>query len=146
MRALKSIDYPPVWLVGFLALSWAVGRIAPMPALPATGLVLAGFGVVLMLIAVGQMIWSRTTFVPRKTPDALVSGGVFSLTRNPIYLGDAMILAGLSLYWNALLALPLVAVFVWIIGRRFIESEESVLKQTFGQDFEAYRTRTRRWL
>jgi protein-S-isoprenylcysteine O-methyltransferase Ste14 len=146
MGSLKAIDYPPVWLAAFLGASWVVGRTVPLPGLPVTGLILAGIGAALMVVALVQMTLARTTFVPRKEPRTLVSRGIFALTRNPIYLGDALILAGLSLYWNALLALPLVAVFVAIINRRFIRGEEAVLRQTFGAEFDAYCTRTRRWL
>lgn len=146
MGSFKAIDYPPVWLAAFLGASWVVGRILPLPGLPVTGLVLAGCGVALMVAALVQMMLARTTFVPRKEPRTLVSRGVFAMSRNPIYLGDALILAGLSLYWGALLALPLVAVFVAIINRRFIRGEEAVLRQSFGAEFDAYCRRTRRWL
>lgn len=146
MRLFRAIDYPPVWLAGFLAVSWAVGRVFPLPGLPVTGLVLAGVGLALMLAAAGQMVLARTTFVPRRVPGAMVSRGLFAMTRNPIYLGDALILAGMSLFWNGLLALPLVAVFAHVIRKRFIEGEETVLRQRFGPDFDAYCARVRRWI
>lgn len=146
MTPLKAIDYPPVWLAAFLGVSWVVGRLVPMASMPVTGLGLAGLGAALMLTALAQMVWARTTFVPRKSPAKLVTRGVFAQTRNPIYVGDALILAGLSLYWHAILALPLVAIFVMTINRRFIKGEETVLRQAFGAEFADYCARTRRWL
>ena len=146
MRLLTSIDYPPVWLAGFLGLSWAVGRLVPLPGLPVTGLIMTGIGLLLMVLAVAQMLLARTTFIPRREPGALVSRGIFALTRNPIYLGDALVLAGLSLYWQALAALPLVALFVWVINRRFIAGEETALRKKFGPAYDRYLSGTRRWL
>src|SRR5690606_21326364 len=123
-----------------------VGQVAPLPSLPYAGVVLAGLGLALVLAAVMQMVAARTTFVPRRDPDALVSSGLFRVSRNPIYLGDALILVGLCLYWNAVLALPLVIIFVRLISRRFIEGEEAVLRHRFGSAFDTYAKRTRRWI
>lgn len=146
MNLVRKIDVPPAWLVVFLVLSWSIGKVWPMPRLTATGLAMLGLGVVLVLAAAIQMWRERTTFIPRGQPRALVSSGIFAMSRNPIYLGDALILAGLSLYWGALPGLVLVAAFVALINRRFITGEETVLRRTFGQAFDDYCQRTRRWL
>jgi protein-S-isoprenylcysteine O-methyltransferase Ste14 len=79
-------------------------------------------------------------------PDALVTTGVFARTRNPIYLGDAAILAGLVLFWQAWPSLVLVPLFVWLITDRFIRPEEERLHARFGVRFEQWAQRTRRWL
>jgi hypothetical protein len=57
-----------------------------------------------------QMTLARTTVIPRRNPSALVTGGLFAWSRNPIYLADAIILTGAILWLDAVLALPLVAV------------------------------------
>jgi protein-S-isoprenylcysteine O-methyltransferase Ste14 len=88
----------------------------------------------------------RTTIVPHETPDRLIQTGIFRHTRNPIYLGDALILAGLILRWDAVLALPLVPAFVWSIERRFIIPEENRMRRTFRMEFARYCEKTRRWL
>lgn len=144
----KDIDFPPVWLAGFAAIGGLVGRLAPielgMNSIIGAGLILVGL--VLMLAAAAQMLMARTTVIPHRDPSALVMGGVFGLSRNPIYLADALVLAGLYLHWDALVALPLVAVFMAIITRRFIRPEEARLHAIFGEVFDEYRARTRRWL
>ena len=89
---------------------------------------------------------ARTTVIPRRNPAALVTGGVFRLTRNPIYLGDAALLTGAILWWDAPAALPLVPAFVWLITRRFIRDEEARLRAAFGADFDRWAARVRRWL
>lgn len=149
MPFLRALDLPPVWLALALALAYGVARLWPMPEVPALGLagralVLVGAG--LMGAAVAQMVLRRTTFIPRRDPSALVTGGVFRLSRNPIYLADATILLGLILHWGAWPALPLVPAFASLITRRFIRGEEARLAAAFGADFAAYRARTRRWL
>jgi protein-S-isoprenylcysteine O-methyltransferase Ste14 len=144
----KEIDFPPVWLAGFAAIGGVIGRIAPIDlgvnSILGAGLILVGL--VLMLVAAAQMMMARTTVIPHRDPNALVMGGVFSLSRNPIYLADALVLVGLYLHWDALVALPLVAVFMAVITRRFIRPEEARLQAIFGEIYADYCARTRRWL
>lgn len=144
----KEIDFPPVWLAGFAVIGGIIGRIAPIEfgfnSVIGAALILVGLA--LMLVAAGQMALARTTVIPHRDPSSLVMGGVFSLSRNPIYLADALILAGLYLHWDAILALPLVAVFMAVITRRFIRPEEARLQAIFGEIYDEYRARTRRWL
>lgn len=145
---MKQLDLPPVWLLGFAVIGGLFGRVLPW-SLGANGLVgwgLIALGLVLMVVAVLQMMGSRTTVIPRRDPEALVSGGVFRLSRNPIYLADAILLAGVYIALDALIALPLVLVFMRVIERRFIRDEEARLARHFGESFDEYRNRTRRWL
>lgn len=145
---LREADIPPLWLALFALASWAIGRLVPLP-LPfgrALGGGLIGAAVVLMGLAAAQMAVHRTTVIPRRRPAALVTGGVFALSRNPIYLADAILLAGLDLWWGASLALVLVPVFMGFITRRYIRAEEAWIGAAFGADYAAYCARTRRWL
>jgi len=99
-----------------------------------------------MIAAVAQMARHRTTVIPRRQPAAIVTTGVFRLSRNPIYLGDALILAGLVLWFDVPVAAPLVCLFVATIRKRFILHEESGLRTAFPEQFAAYAARTRRWI
>jgi protein-S-isoprenylcysteine O-methyltransferase Ste14 len=147
---MKWIDLPPVWLLGCLVLGWAQARLVPFPVFGAAGDVLgwlcvaAGLG--LMAAAVAEMLRHRTTVIPRERPSALVTSGVFGWTRNPIYLGDALVLTGCGLIWDAGLALALVPVFMALITRRFILGEEAGLRSAYAADFAAYEKRVRRWI
>lgn len=151
---LRWIDMPPVWLAGAIGLVWGLDRVLPFGGFGGltefgTGLVGAGLvaaGLVLMGLAAGQMLLRRTTVIPKSQPTALVTGGVFRLCRNPIYLADAMVLAGLILLWDVPLAVPLLPLFVWVITTRFILGEEAMLRATFGPAFDAWAARTGRWL
>ncbi|MFN6979725.1 MAG: methyltransferase family protein [Gemmobacter sp.] len=144
-----TLDYPPVWLAGFIAVAWVQAGVLPLggPGIaywPGTLLVLAGAA--LMLAAVRRFVRARTTIVPHETPRALITAGVYRLSRNPIYLGDVLVLAGLCLRWGAWPSLLLVPVFVAVITRRFILPEEARLRATFGAAYEDWASRVRRWI
>lgn len=144
-------DWPPVWLAGALALAWGQktylprGSFGPVWADLLGGLLVGG-GVLLAALAVFEMRRNRTTFIPHRQADRLVTSGIFKRSRHPIYVGDVMILTGLILYWDAVLALPLVPLFVWVIEKRFVEPEERRLRHRFPRDFMRWEKETRRWL
>jgi protein-S-isoprenylcysteine O-methyltransferase Ste14 len=146
-RAL--IDTPPVWFAGLAVLAWLQARFWPLAPSgtvlrwAGAGLVLGG--VLLVVLAALEFRRHRTSIVPRERPRALLTRGPYALSRNPIYLADAMILSGLVLRWD-LASLPLVAVFVLVISRRFIRGEEAGCAAAFGADWAGYAARVRRWL
>ncbi len=149
---LKWIDIPPLWLLAFAVLAWfqathaAFGLSFGGAWADFAGGILVGVGLVLMGLAFAEFRRHRTTVVPHMEADRLISSGIFKRTRNPIYLGDALILAGLILRWDAVLALPLVPIFVWVIEKRFILAEEDRLRRKFRADFARYCQKTRRWI
>lgn len=100
----------------------------------------------LMLLAVHELRRNKTTVVPHRTPDRLVQTGIFSRSRNPIYLGDALVLAGLILKFDAVLSLPLVPVFVFVIEKRFILPEEDRMRRKYRIEYARYEQKVRRWL
>jgi protein-S-isoprenylcysteine O-methyltransferase Ste14 len=145
---LSVLDLPPVWLVAHVAAAWLLSLVSP-PIFgwigDGLGAVLVGLGVILTLGAAAQMTLARTTVIPRRDPTALVTSGLFAWSRNPIYLADALILLGATLWLDAVLALPLLAGFVWVIQTRFIRDEEARLTLAFGPEFDLWAARTRRW-
>lgn len=149
---MKWLDIPPVWLVAMLGLAWAQATYLPMGLgfggawADFAGGLLVGAGLVLALLALYELRRYRTTPIPHQTPARLVTTGIFSRSRNPIYLGDVAILAGLILRWDAVLSLPLLPIFLWILERRFVLPEEDRLRRIFRADFARYCTKTRRWL
>lgn len=142
----RVLAYPPVWLVIFAGLAFLAGRMAPMPTAPAPGWALGAAGLALMALAAVTMLRAGATVDPTRRPTALVTHGVFRLTRNPIYLGDALILGGLCLIWQPLAGLVLVPGFMLVIQRRFIRQEEAWLRARDAAAFDAWAARTRRWL
>lgn len=152
MTLRQWIDIPPVWLAAFVAAAWVQGRYMAMGLSLAGGVtdllggVLIGGGLILAALAVYEMRRSRTTVIPHQNAAALVQSGIFSRTRNPIYLGDLLILAGLILRFDAILSLVLLPVFLWVIERRFVIPEEDRLRRKFRADFARYCQKTRRWI
>ena len=145
---MKWIDIPPVWLLGFAVLAWLFRWVwtAGSPVLRMAGTALVVVGLVLMLVAVIQMLRHRTTPVPHQEASHLVTDGIFALSRNPIYLGDLLVLAGLALRWESPLGLLLVPGLLVVLQGRFILAEEARLRRAFGEAFTAYAEQTRRWL
>lgn len=149
---MKWIDIPPVWLLGAMGVAWL--QISFWPSTLSFGSrwadfvggLLVGGGLVLIALALYEMRRFKTTPIPHMEADRLVTTGIFSRSRNPIYLGDALILTGVILRWDAVLALPLVPLFIWTIEQRFIVTEESGLRRKFRADFARYCQKTRRWL
>jgi len=149
---MKLIDIPPVWLAGFLLIAWGQPRLFDAGLSIESGVtdflggLMVGGGVILMVLALLEFRRHRTTPLPHGQAERLITSGIFKRTRNPIYLGDVLILAGLILRWDAVLALPLVPVFAWIIERRFILAEEKRLRRTFRAAFARYEAEVRRWV
>ena len=144
----REVDFPPVWLAGFAAAGLLVGRAVPVSSVVthSTGDILVVVGLFMLACSFAQLLLARTSVMPGRVPRALVTGGVFRFSRNPSYLGQVLMLAGLYLYWSAAIALPLVVLFVAILQKRFIGPEEDQLLQRFGPECAVYKTKTRRWV
>lgn len=146
----KILDMPPLWLLLFAVVLWWLGQFVPMPLhigllrVFGTGLVVSG--IVLILLAAKQFRQHKTTIIPHQTASALLDTGVYAQSRNPIYLADALILAGLALRWDIPHGLLLIPIFMWVIQTRFILPEEARLRDSFGASFDAYERKVRRWV
>ncbi|WP_371036703.1 isoprenylcysteine carboxylmethyltransferase family protein [Rhodosalinus sp. FB01] len=150
---LKWVDIPPVWLAAALALAWAQSRWLPMglgfgagPVPDLVGGLLVGAGVLLVLMAAFEFRRAHTTLLPHETPETLVTTGIYSRSRNPIYLADLLILAGFILFWDAVLSLVLLPVLLWVLERRFVLPEEKRMRRVFRADFARYAHKVRRWI
>lgn len=148
-RILRQWESPPTWLSVFVVMTWVQSTLFPVWDAGVLGNWLgAGFivaGAVLMTASILQFAKARTTVLPRKEARVLITGGVYQLSRNPIYVADALILTGLALRWD-LATLIWVVVFVIVINRRFIEGEETGLRAKFGEQFNDWAEKVRRWV
>lgn len=119
-----------------------------LPARFAIAIALAGLGGIVSTAGTVSFRQARTTVNPMK-PDAastLVVSGIYRFTRNPMYRGLLLVLAGWAAYLSNAIALAGPALFVLYITRFQIAPEERVLAAKFASAFEAYRHRTRRWI
>ncbi|MGE5089888.1 MAG: methyltransferase family protein, partial [Candidatus Levyibacteriota bacterium] len=144
---------PPAVLAIVAAAMWLIdraidgGRIdAAWQGPVAMALLVAGAGV--MAMAVASFVARKTTVNPMKPARAsrLITGGVFRCSRNPIYVGDLLILAAFAVWLGQPANLALLAGFAWYIDRFQIRPEEKALSARFGAEYAAYCARVRRWL
>lgn len=145
-----GVRLPPPVLVGLLlALAWGLHRLAPVPIGPP----LPDFGALVLFAALALIGWAVLVLVragndprPDRPDAAMVQAGPYRFSRNPIYLGLLVAMAGFALRWGDLwgwLALPLGHL---LLDRLVVAKEEAYLATRFGAAYDAYRSRVRRWL
>jgi protein-S-isoprenylcysteine O-methyltransferase Ste14 len=142
---------PPLIYVLFFAGGVVLDRVAPLPQPPAavarplgTALVV-GF-LALTVASLQHFRAAGTSVVPIRPTTALVVGGPYSISRNPMYLALLLLYSGLSLLFLLVWPLLLGPGVVWIVGEWVIGPEERYLAQKFGDEYHRYRARVRRWL
>ena len=103
-------------------------------------------GFLLMAIGAVVLMWQRTTIHPGHTPQKLITGWMFAITRNPIYLGMLLIMTTIPLMAAQPRLLVFTLAFFVIMNFYVIPREERIIRAAFGDEFDAYTQRTRRWL
>lgn len=111
-----------------------------------TGLILVLAGFVMIMIAAFQFRLAKTNIEPWKPTIAIITSGLYRISRNPIYLGLAILYLGLSLLSDRLLTLAGFPLALAIIHYGVILREEHYLEVKFGQVYRDYKARTRRWI
>ena len=150
-----GVRFPPptVFVVAFFA-GWLLHREWPIPLVPGGRRPIGvGAGWALVAIGLGFTAWGlvtffrhRTAIMPHQPASRLVDGGPYRYSRNPMYVGMTTAYLGGVLVTNMLwplllLPLSLAALTIFVIRR-----EERYLGDAFGDEYAAYRSRTRRWL
>jgi protein-S-isoprenylcysteine O-methyltransferase Ste14 len=144
---------PPIVAACFALLMWLVATVIPafefeLAERGAVALILAAAGLAIGIMAFLRFRQAKTTvnpFVPEES-SALVTGGVFRCTRNPMYLGTLLILVAWALWLANAAAFLLLPLFILYVNRFQIVPEERALQARFGAEFERYRGSVRRWL
>ena len=153
MNSLELKIPPPVVALFFGLCMWLASSLVAALELPfvlrlGAALTLVAVGLVVSTAGVVAFRRARTTIDPTKpmATSALVSDGIYRMTRNPMYLGLLLALLGWAAFLANPLALLLVPAFVLYINRFQIEPEERALSALFGGEYGAYQERVRRWL
>lgn len=142
---------PPMLLMASIAVGFVLRWVEPLPFLPdSVALIL---GPILTVAAFGLAGWSMPTLlkggasIPTSEPtDAIVSVGPFRFSRNPIYVSMVLLVLGLGIWSNSLWFVVLAAIAGVLLNYGVIVREERYLERKFGGEYEAYRSRVRRWL
>ncbi len=153
-KSFLELRIPPP-IVGLIIAGgmWAIAHVPPIVPLPRLArvllaVVLAVLGAAVALGGVMSFRRAHTTVNPLKpeTSAALVSTGVYSFTRNPMYLGMLLALVAWVAYLSSIWSLLGPLLFALYITRFQIVPEERVLDRLFGAPFAEYQKRVRRWL
>src|SRR2546426_1316558 len=147
----KTRIYPPVYFLLHLLVMVGLHLFVPFARWIPSPLNYLGVapmlaGIVLALSGRSLFIRHGTTVRPFEESSALVVSGPFRLTRNPMYLGMALFLAGVAVCLGTVTPWLAVPAFVWLITARFIRHEEAMLEQRFGVQYREYKKRVRRWV
>ncbi|HEY7984971.1 MAG TPA: isoprenylcysteine carboxylmethyltransferase family protein [Ktedonobacterales bacterium] len=142
---------PPVHFALALVAGWLLQRWLPLPALPPAlafwpGVALVAGAVLWNAWAVPTMLRGRGTLNTAGASAALVTSGPYRCSRNPMYLGLALLAGGLALTFGITWALALLVPVLIYTQVRVIVPEERYLERTFGESYRAYRARVRRWI
>jgi protein-S-isoprenylcysteine O-methyltransferase Ste14 len=153
-RGPIHFPWPPILYVAAIlasiVLSWAV----PLPWLAeplagmllVAGIVLGAAAIALVLTAIHMMHKANTSVRLDRPAQHLVQDGPFSISRNPIYLGNTLFMIGIGLAAGMLWFIILAIVAAFLTQKLAIEREEPHLDQRFGKKYRDYRKRVRRWI
>ena len=144
----NRIPWPPLIYAACVGAAVALGRLWPLDL----GTDLRPVGIALMLAGLGfdatamvTMARLRANILPHRAATGLVTTGPFAWSRNPIYLGNTLMLAGAAPTFGAAWLLVMVPVAVVLVTMLAIRREERHLAALFGSDWTAYAARTSRW-
>jgi len=103
-------------------------------------------GVFLNLKADAAFKREQTTVKPFERSRALVTTGVFQISRHPMYLGMVLILLGIAILMGSLAPLVVIVIFAALMELVFVRTEERMLEERFGPEWIAYRKNVRKWV
>lgn len=110
------------------------------------GIFLIIAGILITVLTNYILLKNKTTTKPYDIPNVLITSGLFRLSRNPLYLGMAIILLGIEILIGSLSPFIFPIIFVIIISMMIIPIEEKNLEAKYGSKYLEYKKRVRRWI
>jgi protein-S-isoprenylcysteine O-methyltransferase Ste14 len=151
-RDVAGVIAPPPFIYGGALLAGLLlQRLVPLRLLPGktgriVGVVLIGSGLLVGVPAFRAMRRAGTQVDPREETTALVISGPFRYTRNPLYLTQTLIYAGVAALANTLWPIVFLPGVLLVITKGVIEREEQYLERKFGDEYQQYKRQVRRWV
>ena len=150
-RPPNTVPWPPLIYVGAALLAMLVERLVPVRTVLSPGIHMGGWvvllaGLALDVSAMIVMTRHRANILPHRAATALVTTWPFSMSRNPIYLGNTGMLMGAAFAFGNLWLLPAAVVAVLAVTKLAIVREEQHLETLFGSAWQCYASRVPRWL
>jgi protein-S-isoprenylcysteine O-methyltransferase Ste14 len=147
------ITRPPILYLGALVIFLGLRWLWPAPIVGGHGTAMIVVGAVFGALAIALAIWGRNTLVaggtnvdPMQPSTAIVSGGPYRFTRNPLYVSMTLLYLGFTLafdtWWGLVVLVPLLAVMHLGVVRR----EERYLEAKFGDTYLRYKASVPRYL
>ena len=150
---LKLIIPPPGYMLIFAGCMWLLNQYLPLthlipPPLNKVGFAIIACAFLLDLSSLFLFLKRKTTPNPFSPANAskLVTTGMYRFTRNPMYLGLAIVLLGWAVYLGSLSSFLMIPLFVVVLTAQQIIPEEEILEGLFGEEYLAYKKKVRRWL
>ena len=140
---------PPLIFLGFLLLGPLIDRWLDLPPLPLPwwiGAVVTVAGAVLIGVAVGALRTSGEDPQPWTSTGQVIATGLYARSRNPMYLGMAIMEFGLALAVGSVIGALLTPVAMAVVSSTVIAREEAYLTAKFGERCKDYLACVRRWL
>ena len=142
---------PPFIYAGSLATGLLANRFFRLRFLPrrlarTLGPLLIFCGFLVGLLGLREVRRAGSNVDPYKPVTAVVTGGPYRFTRNPMYLGFTLMYLGISALANALLPVLLLPAILQLMKRGVIEREERYLERKFGEEYLQYKASARRWV
>lgn len=140
---------PPLIFLGLLLLGPLLDRWLDLPPWPMqwwVGASVALVGMLLIGAAVGVFRKSGEDPQPWTATGRIIDTGLYAYTRNPMYLGMAILMLGLALAIGSVMGILMVPIAIGIVGSTVIAREEAYLTGKFEGAYRAYMERVRRWL
>lgn len=153
MNSLE-LKVPPVAQVIIIAIvMYSISKTMPSLQFSFNGSTLIAVGLIVLGLCIGMMGIAQFRKV-QTTPNpqaldrvsSLVTSGIYQYSRNPMYLGLVLALLGWGFYLSHVLPFVLVPVFMLYMTRFQIQPEERMMARKFGNDYQAYLMRVRRWI
>jgi protein-S-isoprenylcysteine O-methyltransferase Ste14 len=153
MPSLELKIPPPIVAAMVATAMWGISHVGPTLAIDSqirlvVALALVAVGITCDLLGLIAFRCSKTTINPMKPgkSSALVTTGIYNLTRNPMYLGMLALLTAWAVHLGAVWPFVGPVLFILYINRFQIGPEEKIMQSKFGSEFADYVARVRRWL
>jgi protein-S-isoprenylcysteine O-methyltransferase Ste14 len=152
LRDHSGVFVPPpliyfvFFIIGMLLQLVCSVRILSPSADRAIGVICIMSGLTLIAWSV-QTFWrSKTSVIPVRPSSAIVTGGPFRFTRNPMYIALTLLYLGTAFWLNTLWPIVLLPVLLFLVQSYVIAREERYLERKFGKEYLQYKSRVRKWL
>lgn len=125
--------------------AWPLTLYLENGVIQSVGVVLLVISLILNTLAYREFKNSRTPHAPFAIPTVLIEGGIFSLSRNPVYLALVLSQGGLGFVFDTVWLLFSALILLALLHCFIIPEEEKVLVRRFNERYEHYKQHTRRW-